>query len=217
MLQRQVWSKVFDVNAADTPACLSVLIQVLGLVTDTRRSIESLENIDKEVYLQPIKNIEDSLTITHLDAAWVNCKRHITEATIVGLAFCADTLSRVAPEEVLDNGVLNELKHEVEAMSDYVEKSEIKSTLKAVILDHLESIRRAVVEYKARGTQGLREALDSGIGSLIRHRDELRKTENQDVMKRLRELFGKIEDCVGVAAGALKLFNRVTDLLQLGG
>ena len=136
---------------------------------------------------------------------------------MVGLEFCSDTLSRVTPEDVPDEAILDELKHDVEAMIDDVDKADIVSTLKAVILDHLESIRRAVVEYKIRGTQGLRQALDSGIGSLLRHRDELKKTESQHIVTRLMNLFGKIDSYVGVGIAAQKLFGRMTDLLQIGG
>ncbi len=214
---KEVWGRVSGVDPMDTPRTLAVLLDLMGLVAVTRRRIEALEHVDKDTYLKPIKEIETAFAVTNLDTIWGSFKRHTSDATMVGLAFCSDTLSRVTPEDVLDEAILDELKHDVEAMIDDVDKADIVSTLKAVILDHLESIRRAVVEYKIRGTQGLRQALDSGIGSLLRQRDELKKTENQHVVTRLMNLFGKIDSYVGVGIAAQKLFGRVTDLLQIGG
>jgi hypothetical protein len=214
---RQVWGTIFGVDPSDTPRVLSLVIQLMDLVGDTRECIEAMENIDKETYLKPIQDVEKAFSVANLDAPWSHFKGHISDSTMLGLAFCSDTLSRAAREEVVDQAALDELKADVEAMIDDILKLDIEPTLRAVILDHLESIRRAIVEYRIRGTKGLRQALDSGIGSLLRHRDELKKSDNQTLVSRLTSLFGKIDRYVALATTARKLYGHVTELLQLGG
>lgn len=212
---RNVWGSIFGIEATDTPKLLAVLIQLMATVAETRARITSIKQIDHETYLKAIVHLEKAVSHTNIEGNWGQFRMHITEATMLGLAFCSDTLARVMPEEVIDPAVLDELKADVEAMIDELLKSDIEPTLRAVVLDHLESIRRAIVEYKIRGTRGLRQALDSGIGSLMRHRDELEASESKGFIERLGGFFSKLDRYVSVGIAAKQLCNHVQSLLPI--
>jgi hypothetical protein len=189
----------------------------MELVGNTRQAIESIDFIDKDTYLKPVVDVETAFSQTNIDSPWHIFNAHISDSTLLGLAFCSDTLSREMPESVIDQEVLDQLRTEIELMIADILNSSIDERLKAVIIDHLESIRRALIEYRIRGSEGLRRALDSGIGTLIRHQEEMRKPENASILSKLLSVFKKIDSYVEVGITAKRLFSNVTELLQLPG
>ncbi len=211
---RKVWGVLLDVDSSDTPLLLSITIQLMSLVQQTRKGVESLENIDKETFLVAVIDVESAFASTNIDTPWMVFAQQISERTMLGLAFCSDRLSGVMGESIIENAVLDELKSEVEAMIDDVLKSDMASPLRAIILDHLESIRRAIVLYKIRGTQGLKEALDSGFGSLARQAAAPLTPADKTLVGRLVDLFAKLDGYVSVAAAVHQLYGRMSEILQ---
>jgi hypothetical protein len=213
---KTMWAKMFDVAPDDTAGLLAFFVQVMGLVAQTRRAIESLTDVDKDAYLRPIVQIERAFTRANFETHCAEFKGIINDSVMVALDFCSDKLSRVAAEEMIDATVLRELLSDVQDMIEEILGSTMDASLKAVILDHLEAIRRAILQYKISGAEGIKRAMDSGVGSLLRHADELKKSDNKSKVERLTKLLAKIDGYVTFGVGAKKLFGHAMELLQLG-
>lgn len=136
---------------------------------------------------------------------------------LTGLEFCSDKLARTLNEQIIDQESLDELREQVEEMIKVILDAEIDSALKAVILDHLQAIHQAILTYRIHGAAGLKRALDSGVGSLLRHQAELKKPESKTWLGRLTKLFERIDGYVTTGQGAKRLFGHMVELLQLGG
>jgi hypothetical protein len=215
-LMRQVGAKIFGIAETNTRDILSVVIEMLGLLARTRKAIESRNDIDQEPYLKPIASIEEAFKLTNIDTQYVQFKRFLPDSVMTGLEFCSDKLARTMGEEMIEQSTLDELRTEVEAMISEFLVMDIDRSLMAVIIDHLEAIRQAILHYRINGASGLKRALDSGIGSLARHREDLKKPENRHWTGKLLTLLGRIDGYVALAVGAKRLFGHVAELLQLG-
>lgn len=213
---RMVWGALFEIDPKDTPQILAVTIRLFELTAQTRKFVGMLDGVDRDLYVQPVKDVEIAFASTTCDSQWVEFKTKIKDTTMTGLAFCSDTLSKTMHEEVIEQETLDDLKAEVDKLIDEVLKSDMDATLKAIIIDHLEGIRRAIIEYRIRGTAGLRQALDSGVGSLMRHLEELKKSGSKPTMVRLMEFFGKVNDYVSVSKTMGRIYGQVSEMLQLG-
>ena len=82
---RTVWAKVFDIEPADTGILLQMLADLITLVSETKISIERLDDVDHEIYLKPFAKIEKFFSQVNLDAAWEPWLKQLDEPTLYGL------------------------------------------------------------------------------------------------------------------------------------
>jgi hypothetical protein len=212
-LTRDVWAEFFGLDPKDTGDVLLVISQLLELVQAAKESIRRLDGIDHSIYLRPFENVEQAFAAASLGTIWKTFKDKLDDATMVSLRFGADTLSRTYDEQVLDSEILSGLQAEVEDLLEKVVDSELEATLKTVMVDHLEAIRRSILGYRLWGSSGLKTALETSIGAMLRHKEELGKTRDRAIVARFLEVLQHIDRVVAVALKAKQLFAPVVTYL----
>jgi hypothetical protein len=83
------------------------------------------------------------------------------------------------------NEKLSELARELTSVFESVRSAEIDEDLKRVILDALKATRRAINEYRMRGTAGLQEVVDRAAALFARHARELKRYTQEPWFERL--------------------------------
>lgn len=73
----------------------------------------------------------------------------------------------------------------VDELFEAVTESELDPELRDAILDRLESIRRAIVEYRVHGTKGLRNELHTTLGVLLRRSADMQRADNEPLRQRV--------------------------------
>ena len=99
-------------------------------------------------------------------------------------------------------------------MLEKVIAADISEELKKTLIDSLEDIRRAILEYRIRGGAGLREALDRSIGAVVRYREELQKISDPEEAG-VSGFSMVIEKLSGLVSTALKLKQLVGQMLPM--
>jgi hypothetical protein len=204
---RETWANVFGIDPAATGDLLHLMAQLIELLRASRQRIEQVDGVDRDLYFQPIQNLEKAFASLNLDAQWNDFVNKVDNATMVGLAFCSDTLSQRHTEEVIQKEVLDDLLNDVETLVETVVASDLDMALKTVLTENLENIRRAILEYRIRGAEGLLRALEMSVGALLRHRDDFREKSDSDSVSGFWKFLGKLDRITGIAVKTKQLFG----------
>lgn len=186
---RAAWAKVFDVEPTDTRLLLDMLADLMGLVSETRSSIERLSDVDHGIYLKPFKRLETFFSHVHLDSNWEHWQKQLDDATLYGLQFAADRLSRITGSFTISEEDIDGIRKELEEFLASVLASDLPQGLKALFLRNLESIRHALLVYRIRGIEGLENELERAVGSLMLNQGEIPPADTESASRKFWERF----------------------------
>ena len=213
---REVWGKVLGVNPNDNSLLLPTFAKFLLLIQETRKSIEAVEELNKELYLKPIAKIETTFRYINFEENWQRLKRELDDVTMAQLEFCADRLNSyvsvrsIAPEE------LARLLEEVNKLIADVIETNIEADLKSFVVRGLEEIRRAIIEYRISGLEGLRRALELNLGAILFNRDRVQRNKQKKSVKAYLELVYLVVKTVSIALEFPQLTDGVIQMLSPG-
>lgn len=206
---RDVWGEVFGVEPKDTANLLYMYAQLIQLIRTAKDAVEQVDDVDHSIYLKPFSKLERVFAKANLEGGWQGTRNEIDDATVVALQFCADMLSRERGEGEIDEELLTELSEGVSELLEMVMASDLPDSLRIVLVENLEAVRRAILEYRLRGAEGLRRALETAIGSLIRHSEEMKKYKEKPSVKRYIEILGRLNEVVAVGLKTRELLAPV--------
>lgn len=206
---RKAWAQVFGVDQNDTGLLLQMLADLINLVSETRSSIERLDDVDHNIYLKPFKKIEKFFSQVNLDAGWEHWQKQLDEPTLYGLQFAADRLSRISGSTTIAQEDIQSIQAELEKFVESVLASDLPQGLKALFLRNLESIRHALLVYRIRGVEGLENELERAVGSLMLNKAEIppagSKSASRTFWERFFIVIDRINKAVTLTRGAKDL------------
>lgn len=215
---REVWSNVFEIAPDDTSRLLSLYGKLIDLIGHAREGVDQLEDVQKTIYMQPFDEIDQAFSYFNLDASWQPTRDHLTDATMRSLAFAADTLARAHWTAEIEQAELDKLLKEVNSLLETVLGADVGEELKSYLVESLQDIQRAIIEYKIRGVDGLQEALERSIGATMRHADAIRAAKGEKPVKKWFEILGKLDAVVSVALKVKQFVDPIiTPLLSSPG
>lgn len=186
---RKAWAQVFGVAPEDTGLLLQMLADLIKLMSETKASIERLDDIDHSIYLKPFAKIERFFSQVNLDAGWENWGAQLDEPTLYGLQFAADRLSRISGSTTIAQDDIQSIQSELEQFVESVLASDLPQGLKALFLRNLESIRHALLVYRIRGVEGLEHELERAVGSLMLNKAEIPPAGSKSTSRNFWERF----------------------------
>lgn len=203
-------AKIFEHDPNDSNQLIIYYAGILELVNQVESEIQDLDN--NEIYLNLISHIKTVL------ASNFDLKTPASELTgkyymeYQGLMYLADTLNRLHPQISISNDQLHDLLQKVTALHVEVLESDIPQDLKELILDNLNSIRIAIEAYKLYGPDGLRKAMERGLGSYIMYRwnNEQELTANT----KAREKMNDFATILSIINGILTLSTNARPLIE---
>lgn len=210
---REAWAQLFDVESTDTAAILQIVADLILLTADAKEAVEALDDVDHVIYLKPFARIEQVFATANLETNWKSVRDRLDEPTMVGLQFCADTLSRLHQEAVVEQEELDSLLALVDEAFREVMASSLSAELKKVIMQSLEEIRRAVRTYQIWGLDGLKRALATGVGGIFLNKDDFERNKKQSSVKRFLSALGKLNQVVILALNTQDLLGPALQTL----
>jgi hypothetical protein len=179
-----VWAHVFDVPPEDTGLLLQMLADFIDVLRQAKVDLERLDDINHDLYLKPLKRVEQMLSHINLEAAWQHGKSFLDDTTMYGLQIAADKLSRVSGYSHVDNKDVDALRAELDELLSKALNAALPAELKALFLRNLESLRQALLAYRIRGIEGLHQEIERSYGSLSLHRDQIKEAAAKDASSR---------------------------------
>jgi hypothetical protein len=210
----RVWSEVLGVESTNTVEFLHKLQQLHELFAETRQRLEAISAINRALFLQHFPRIESALTVTNLTASWGHFKNHLDPATMTSLAFCAEELSNRTSEHLLDKDELASLQAEVDSLRETVLKSEsLDKGLRDLIVEQLESIRRAILDYRIRGVVSLQKAYEAAAVEVVVNREDFQKAKGTPEVISFGTIIVKLCQLVSLASAGQKIIEFAKEYL----
>lgn len=168
---RKVWAKVFQVEVEDVSLILEMLAETMNLIGRAKKDIESLENVNQALLLQPFERAEALFSRVNLDASWEQWSRLIDEKMLYGLQISDDVLARSSVLGVVSDDEIASIRAQIEDLTGKVLMSNFPEDLKLLLLKNLEALRHSLIIFKIKGLEGLDDALAQVVGSCSLRRD----------------------------------------------
>lgn len=196
---RQVWAKVFEVEENDTIAIYYNLAHLHNLTIEIEQMISRIPDANHELFLRNMGNIRKALSWPNIGSLWNELKNVLTEQAVTDLAFCAEEIDKFYKESAIPEEELENIKVEIDKLFKQLSDSTIDLKLKITLQDLLEAMRRAVNEYHIRGAKGMREVIDYSLGSILRHREDIKNDNHKQIIKNFTAFLVKVDDIVARA------------------
>lgn len=206
---RDAWAPVFGCTAQDEAAILRGLVEVYGLCEEVKNLITLNPDLNHDLYLASFPKIEKAILPVNLGQQWKALKGHLDGEVLARLQFCAEALQGFYSEESISEEDLFQIQEMVGALYDAITDSSISAELKLALLEELDRIKKAILLIKIKGAKGVKEALQSLVGSVVANHQSLKLLQNDepDILKRLGGLLDKLD---AFTARALKLKRMLT-------
>jgi hypothetical protein len=215
---RERWANVFGLELTDDRGVLRGLAELWTLVKEGKELVGRISVVNAQLYLAPLEEVEAFLqTSANLNDAWNNVRGRLRDgATLDKLAFCAETIEREKFELLIEKDELQRLLNSAEELLAEISNADVAVELKHLLIENLENLRRAIIEYRITGSKGIQKAIDLSIGSMMRHRDELVKSKAKPWAKKLWGYLFHADSVVSKSLKVLGLLGGLQKLLEGG-
>jgi hypothetical protein len=212
---KEVWSTVFGIHHSNVKELLWNLSNLIALSNEVLICLRNNPETNNELYKLPFKNVEQLLSLTNFDVSWEGAKGLLNEKVMFGLQHCSYALSKLSAEKRIDEKQLEDLRNDVETLINKILKGNISNELKEIFVENLENIRRAILAYKINGSEGLRRAFESSLGSIIHNRELVKKEENKEISSVFFDIIDKLNKLFSFAKSAKEyLLPYIDNFLQ---
>lgn len=210
---RDVWAGVFDVDRDDSYQIYRHLRFLLQLLDETERQIKSIPGLNQEPYLKRFGDIKKVLSPTSLDVDWGYKNGYISEVMLASLEFCSERLSASFTESEPGLEELEALAQAITSLQEHILSEEMEPELQSILLDLVESMRRAVYEYSYSGVVGLRENLFLILERLQRFYPIFRQHSEEPVVKEFWEVLTRFDTLTSVYLNVPQILGGFSRLL----
>jgi len=215
------WSKILGVDLEKPGDVLLALAGFIELVKEARMEMSQLKSTNPEIYQKPFDKLLSLLSHINLEARWDGFTKELDPATITAIEFCDAELQTLYHELVIDSNDLNALLGTIQDLILEVVNSEYPHDLKAVILDSLSSIEKAILAYRLNGIKGLRKAMELTIGGLFlvtRDIENLPEKEKKDsgLFARFISSIDSVNKLISFAQGVNNIAPSIIALISGG-
>ncbi|HHK0132655.1 TPA: hypothetical protein ACQQHK_003814 [Pseudomonas aeruginosa] len=195
------------------------LADVIHLADEARREVSALPDLNQELFLAPFTNIDNLLGRTSLTQHWGDYIALLDDATLLGLRFAAERVSREGkPAAYLAEEVAAELVSELNQMLEQVVASELPDELKHLFCRNLEELRHALLAFRISGAQGIADEIDRALGSIVRHREVIRSetpSSEESLVERVFKLLERVNSTISFAQNTAPLVPALKGLLAV--
>ena len=213
---KTAWKYAFGIESADLVLVYRNIFLLHQLLDELERQIKSIPNISHDLYLKSIPNIRQVLSLPNLNEAWSGHK-HLLNAGVLGsLEFCAERLSNVRPEKVPPDEEIEALKQAVEELREQVLSGGLNHELQFLLLDLLESMRRALYEYRFRGVSGLRQELFSILERLQKYSPIIKQHSEEPVVHSFWNILTRFDVLTSNCLNIPQILGGISKLLGSG-
>lgn len=208
-------AEIFDLDPESDSKILEKTAHLIGLLVKVKRGIESAEGLNRDLYLERLPRIEEAFLSVRLTDQWKSFDNRLDSTTMLSLKHCSDALSNLSPGVVIEEGELQEIRSDVESLIDQIlENIKLNAELQEVLLSHLKIIRRAIINYKIHGSDGLQEAIETATGAIYLNRDLFEEEKDNDTVNWYWRIIVRIGTLVALVNDASQLAPGVSGLLE---
>jgi hypothetical protein len=160
---------IFELEKEDAAGIVERLLLLLKITDEAESAAQSVQGVSKELITRPFPQIRNALKkmLVSLPKGWDDIHRTLNRIDYTALELCSELLSQFGNEKALEEGTIEKLLGNVDQLTTQVVESLLSDELKTILIDHLQAIRRAVINYPITGSAGIRETTEAAAGTVI--------------------------------------------------
>lgn len=178
---RDMWAKVLDCDPRNDAEISLRVLELYKISQEVQTLIKLIPELNHDLYLASFNKIDKAIFPLNLEQPWRDKKRELSADLMTRLQFCAEELGKYYSEETLAEEDLQEISQMVSELYELIVDSSIDPSLRLALLEELSRIRFAISTYRIKGARGVKEALQSLLGSVIAHRETLRALSKDEM------------------------------------
>lgn len=208
----QVWARVLEIQPSDDAQLLHALVQLHALIPEIKAAVEGISNLDHSLYTKPLPVVSEILDIKHLNFNWKDTRARLTGSLMTSLQFCAAELERHPRPRSIPADDLEQLQSDVEALSNQILEGDLDDALKRFLLQQVETVRAALLQYRLRGPAALREALEQITGAAFLNFNTVEEYRETAEVSMLYKIYIRLKDAVEFALKVKQLAEPIEKL-----
>jgi hypothetical protein len=219
---RYAWADAFGVPRDNLMLIYTSLVDLSKLVKIAKLTIEELDDVNKEYYLKPIHVVETILANPNLEQQWGPSKGQLDDVTMLAFQMASNTMSIGVKNEIISEEKLGNIQKEVEKIIEKIIPEDIGSKdLKMLLINHLEIIRRSIINYRITGADGLKEAIANSIGLLFIEKENIKENignheKRRIIWKEFLDILANLSQLASLGIQIGQLSTIIPPLLKSG-
>ena len=206
-----VWSHILDIDPGNEFRVIQAHASITLLVAEVEADIRRVYGEQANLYLGLLKKVIAGLSQSSVAQPWSNLDSHLDDATMSGLALAAQNLKASFAETQISESELQDLLIHIDEMSNNIADSTINPELKIALLQGLEELRRAVVDYKITGSVSVKRAAQQAVGSIALSKDGI--TTNDEIEK-VKKVLDVMDVALKLVGWSCKAYNAIAPMLN---
>ena len=140
----------------------------MQLPVDIRDQIQECPDATPDTHLRWVPDVERAFARSFLHGQWSGFIDHINDTCIYALEVCHLILSGYRPDAEVDEETLSNILDDVISLISDVTTSNIPTSVRDFMIDHLMQIDQAIQEFRISGASPLKEAVESAYFEIVR-------------------------------------------------
>jgi len=204
---RQAWAIEFNVSPEDTGSLFYLLSKVNQSLEEIKSKLVAMPGFDSSIILEPLANLGTGICFPNLDQPIGSIGHYYNDQVKLSLKIASSYYSKQEIQPHIPEEQRAEIKAEIESLFDFISKCDMDPELRYILLDLIETMRRALAEFQIRGNQSLQDVLDQSLGRLLRASRQTTSNFTED------PAFSKTLAVLGLIDKALSIAHRVEPYL----
>ena len=207
----QAWARALGTSGGGYHRLLDRVGQVYALPFYTRRELEKLPSYDPS-QMDWWEDLAKVFAVARFDARWDSVSASVTPRIMGGVRSCARILSAYAPEPVLNDDAIQQIKDDIAAIKEELDATELTDAegreLVSFIRSRLQRIEDSLDDIPIEGAVGVQQELVVTVGELALKPTISERARNTLTWRSFIALLGSI-------LVVLSVINETTDVYQL--
>lgn len=196
---RDVLAKCFDLNPGDDAQLRRALVALDEVFLSVEMRIKKLPKANHQSYMRHFPALRRGFANLTLDNPSPHAFNFITDAALENLELAANRIAEDFSEVEIETQEISDLSSAVLELLEWVSTATMDPALKEVAIDLLETLRRAISEYRIRGVEGLQRAVQESLGKLTLFYKQRKGDVEAEPFQKLWGLLVKAEGVVSRA------------------
>lgn len=195
------WSMATDSEKNDLAVTLT-LVDLYNLSQQVQALIKLHDAANSALYLKSFQTIDRAFSAQNLGLSIQTIQALITDEALTRLQFCAEALSKAFPENPVHPSQLEKAIKMADKLRLEIDNAELPATLKWMLLEQNEKVKRSITAYPVKGAKGLKESSNCMLGTVVSMNERLNRMDDKLLLKNIGELIKFLDQ---VASSALRI------------
>ncbi|TYO83641.1 hypothetical protein DQ397_000723 [Pseudomonas sp. CK-NBRI-02] len=209
------WASALKFNSSNTDEAVSALKEVLLLIERCESAAQHIPG-DKELFLTPLRRVQQMLKKQNLTTAWQNSINYLDGATMTGLKYGVYAINQFYPGAQPEKS--SSIRDYVRKIDDLLEeflKSDLPDEVKNLFAKHLHALSSAMTSIRINGVDNLEDTLDTIYGSLYRRSEAIHEASpgNEGIIRKFMDMLGNANELASGWQNASALLTYSSPML----